>query len=510
MNSVPLLQMEHIRKVFPGVVALDDVSLTIKEGTVHALMGENGAGKSTLMKILTGVYQRTEGTIKWQGQDLDTSSITHVLHSGITMIFQELNPIKTMKVCENIYVGREPYKIKGLLLDRRKIVEDTRALFSDLDIADIDPNEEMGNLTVAKMQMVEIAKAISYNAKLIIMDEPTSAISEKECRHLFSMVNQLKSRGIAFIFITHKMDEVFQISDEITIMRDGTYVGTYDAEKITHDELVKLMVGREITDMFPKEEAEITDVKLEVSGLNVDGVLKDISFKVHKGEILGFAGLMGAGRTEVMEALFGIRRASSGTVKIDGKEVRIHSPKDAIKHKIAFLTEDRRTTGCFLPLSVRDNIMVCSYNQISNKMKKISVGKEKKVCSRQIEKYAIKTPGPEQVIGNLSGGNQQKVLISRWLLTNPEIIILDEPTRGIDVGSKSEIHKMISRLAQQGVAVVMISSELPEILGMSDRIMVMYEGRITGEVSREEASQELIMRYASDLTDGQAGKGIGK
>ena len=316
MSNVPLLQMEHIRKVFPGVVALDDVSLTIKEGTVHALMGENGAGKSTLMKILTGVYAKTEGTIKWQGQDLDTSSITHVLHSGITMIFQELNPIKTMKVCENIYVGREPYKIKGLLLDRRKIVEDTRALFADLDITDIDPSGEVGNLTVAKMQMIEIAKAISYDAKLIIMDEPTSAISEKECQHLFRMVNNLKKRGIAFIFITHKMDEVFQSSDEITIMRDGTYVGTYDAEKITHDELVKLMVGREITEMFPKEEAEITDVKLEVSGLNVDGVLKDIHFKVHKGEILGFAGLMGAGRTEVMETLFGIRRASSGTVKI--------------------------------------------------------------------------------------------------------------------------------------------------------------------------------------------------
>ncbi len=263
------------------------------------------------------------------------------------------------------------------------------------------------------------------------MDEPTSAISEKECQHLFRLVGRLKKRGIAFVFITHKMDEVFQISDEITIMRDGTYVGTYDAEKITHDELVKLMVGREITEMFPKEEAEITDVKLEVRGMNVGGLLQDINFKVHKGEILGFAGLMGAGRTEVMETLFGIRRASSGTIKIDGKEVRISSPKDAIKYKIAFLTEDRRTTGCFLPLSVRDNIMVCSYDQISNKIKKISVKKEKEVCARQIEQYAIKTPDEEQVIGNLSGGNQQKALISRWQLTDPEIIILDEPTRGI-------------------------------------------------------------------------------
>lgn len=501
MSNTPLLKMEHIRKVFPGVVALDDVSLTIREGTVHALMGENGAGKSTLMKILTGVYARTEGTILWQGKELDTSSITNVLESGITMIFQELNPIRTMKVCENIYVGREPYKIRGILLDRKKIVEDTRALFEDLGITDIDPNEMVGNLTVAKMQMVEIAKAISYNAKLIIMDEPTSAISEKECQHLFRMVNNLKQRGIAFIFITHKMDEVFQISDEITIMRDGTYVGTYDAGKITHDELVRLMVGREITEMFPKEEAKITDVKLEVSGLTVPGLLEDISFQVHKGEILGFAGLMGAGRTEVMEALFGIRKISSGTIKIDGKEVQIHSPKDAIKYKIAFLTEDRRTTGCFLPLSVRDNIMVCSYDQVSNGMKKISIGKEKKVCKEQIERYAIKTPGQDQIIGNLSGGNQQKVLIARWLLTQPDIIILDEPTRGIDVGSKSEIHKMISRLAGQGVAVIMISSELPEVLGMSDRIMVMYEGKITGEVLREEANQEVIMRYASGITD---------
>lgn len=501
MSQAPLLQMEHIRKVFPGVVALDDVSLNIKEGTVHALMGENGAGKSTLMKILTGVYAKTDGIIKWQGKELDTSSITNVLHSGITMIFQELNPIKTMRVCENIYVGREPYKINKLMIDWKKLMDDTRKLFAELDIQDIDPNAMVGTLTVAKMQMVEIAKAISYNAKLIIMDEPTSSISEKECQHLFRLVNMLKKKGIAFIFITHKMDEVFQISDEITIMRDGTYVGTYDAAKITHEELVKLMVGREITDMFPKEEAEIGDVKLEVSQMSVKGVLENINFKVRKGEILGFAGLVGAGRTEVMETLFGVCSMNQGTVKIDGKEVNIRSPKDAMKNKIAFLTEDRRSSGCFLSLPVADNIMVCSYPQISNKLKKISIAREKKVCNEQIKKYAVKTPSSAQLIGNLSGGNQQKVLISRWLLTNPDIIILDEPTRGIDVGSKSEIHRMISRLAAQGVAVILISSELPEVLGMSDRIMVMYEGKITGEVSRDEASQEIIMKYASGITD---------
>ncbi|MCH1981062.1 sugar ABC transporter ATP-binding protein [Ruminococcus sp. OA3] len=501
MSDTPLLQMEHIRKVFPGVVALDDVSLTIKEGTVHALMGENGAGKSTLMKILTGVYTRTEGSIRWQGQDLDTSSITNVLHSGITMIFQELNPIKTMKVCENIFVGREPYRIKGLMVDHRKIAEDTRALFEELEMTDIDPNAMVGTLSTAKMQMIEIAKAISYHSKLIIMDEPTSSITEKECQHLFRLVNNLKKKGIAFIFITHKMDEVFQISDEITVMRDGTYVGTYDVKDISQEELVKLMVGREITNMFPKEEAEIGEVKLEVTGMNVKDLLHDINFRVHKGEILGFAGLMGAGRTEVMETLFGIRKMDTGTVKIDGQKVHIDNPKQALKHKIAFLTEDRRGTGCFLPLSVGDNIMVCNYDRAISGFGKISISKEKKLCREQIEKYAVKTPGASQIIGNLSGGNQQKVLIARWLMMEPDIIILDEPTRGIDVGSKSEIHRMISSLAKQGVAVILISSELPEVIGMSDRIMVMYEGRITGEVARSEATQENIMRYASGITE---------
>ena len=504
MNQIPLLQMQHIRKVFPGVVALDDVSLTVKAGTVHALMGENGAGKSTLMKILTGVYTKTEGSILWQGKELDTSSITNVLHSGITMIFQELNPIRTMRVCENIFVGREPYKIPGIMIDHKKLAEDTRQLFEELDIEGIDPREPMEHLSNAKMQMVEIAKAISYNAKLIIMDEPTSSITEKECQHLFQMVNRLKAQGIAFIFITHKMDEVFQISDEITVMRDGTYVGTYDASKIDGGELVRLMVGREITNLYPKEEAQIGEVKLEVKNLNVKGLLKNISFQVHKGEILGFAGLMGAGRTEIMETLFGLRKAESGTVLIDGQEVHIRSPKDAIAHKIAFLTEDRRVSGCFLPLSVTDNLMVCNYDHVETAYKKINTSREKKLCQEQIEKYNIKTPSAGQLVGNLSGGNQQKVLIARWLMADPEIIILDEPPRGIDVGSKYEIYKMITDLAKRGVAVLMISSELPEVLGMADRVVVMYEGAVTGQVDRNEMTQEQIMRYASGIVDPQA------
>lgn len=501
MSNTPLLQMEHIRKVFPGVLALNDVSLTVHAGTVHALMGENGAGKSTLMKILTGVYTKTEGTIRWQGKELNTSSIQDVLNAGITMIFQELNPIRTMKVCENIYVGREPYKIKNLMVDHKKMYEDAKKLFEELEINDIDPGAICGTLSTAKLQMIEIAKAISHNAKLIIMDEPTSSITEKECRHLFKLVNQLKQKGIAFIFISHKMDEIYQISDEITIMRDGCYIGTYPAAELQQDELVRLMVGREITNMFPKEDVEIGDVKLKVTEMNVPGLLKDISFEVHKGEILGFAGLMGAGRTETMETVFGLRKMASGKIEIDGKEVKISQPKDAMKHKIAFLTEDRRGSGCFLPLSVTDNIMVCNYDQAMHAFKKISISKEKKLVLEGIKKHAVKTPSPAQIIGNLSGGNQQKVLIARWLMSNPDIIILDEPTRGIDVGSKAEIHRMISRLAKQGVAVIMISSELPEVMGMSDRIMVMYEGKITGEINRPDFSQEAIMRYASGITD---------
>ncbi|WP_283674253.1 sugar ABC transporter ATP-binding protein [Butyricicoccus sp. Marseille-Q5471] len=498
-KSKVLLRMEHISKVFPGVVALDDVELTIHPGTTLALMGENGAGKSTLMKILVGLYQRTSGSIVFDGKELDTSSITKVIQQGISMIYQELNPISNMTVAENIYIGREPYRIKGIMLDRKKIVQDTKALFGQLGIEGIDPRAEVGTLSVAKMQMIEIAKAVSYHSKLIIMDEPTSAITEKECQQLFRIVRQLKAEGVAFIFITHKMDEVFQISDEIAILRDGRYIGTWDADNLTQDELVKNMVGREITDMFPKEPAEIGDVKLRVSNLSVKGLLHDINFEVRRGEILGFAGLMGAGRTEVMETLFGIRKADTGEIQIDGKTVKIHTPEQAISHKIAFLTEDRRGNGCFLNLSVQDNIMVVNWDMMKNTMKQIDYGKVKQTCDEQIEKFNVKTPGAQQIIGNLSGGNQQKALIARWLYSDPEIIIVDEPTRGIDVGSKSEIHRMLSRLAGQGRAIIMISSEMPEVLGMSDRVVVMHEGTITGILNREDATQDVVMRYAAGL-----------
>lgn len=501
MEQDILLKMENISKVFPGVVALENVQLTVKKGTTHALMGENGAGKSTLMKILVGFYNRTSGNIEFDGKELDTSSIIKIIHQGISMIYQELNPIKNMTVAENIYIGREPYLIKGVMIDHKKIIENTRKLFEKLGIEGLNPQSKVGELSVAQMQMIEIAKAVSYNSKLIVMDEPTSAITEKECQQLFTIVRRLNAEGVAFIFITHKMNEVYQISDEVTILRDGRYVGTWPVKDLSHDDLVRYMVGREITDMFPKLEAKIGKVKMSVKGLTVDGLLNNINFDVRCGEILGFAGLMGAGRTEVMEALFGIRKIDSGEIRIDDKPVNINHPLQAIKHKIAFLTEDRRGNGCFLPLSVNDNIMVVNWDQMGNKFHKLNLRKTRKVCSEQIVKFSIKTPSGDQKIGNLSGGNQQKVLIARWLLNDPEIIIVDEPTRGIDVGSKAEIHRILSTLAQQGRAIIMISSELPEVLGMSDRVVVMCEGRVTGILDRSETDQDVVMRYATGLSN---------
>lgn len=500
MNDNVLIKMEHIGKKFPGVLALDDVSLEIKRGTVLALMGENGAGKSTLMKILVGLYQRDSGTIQMEGKDLDTSSILAVLNQGIAMIYQELNPVENMTVAENIYLGREPYRIPKLMLDHKKLNKNTEDLFQYLGIEGISPTANVGELTVAKQQLIEIAKSVSYGAKLIIMDEPTSAITEKECQQLFGIVRRLKSeQQISFVFITHKMDEVFQISDEISVLRDSRMIGTWPAAELTHDDLVRHMIGRELTEMFPKEKAEITDVKLSVHKLCVDNLLHDINFEVRRGEILGFAGLMGAGRTEVMETIFGLRKKSSGEIRIDGKPVSIRNSSDAIKNKIAFLTEDRRATGCFLGLSVEDNLLVCNWDNVSSALKKISYKKAVALCEEQVEKFRIKTPSIQQLIGNLSGGNQQKVLISRWLMSNPDIIIVDEPTRGIDVGSKSEIHRLLCGLAQQGCAILMISSELPEVLGMSDRVVVMHEGTITGILDREEADQDLVLRYAAGL-----------
>ena len=499
-----ILRMQGIRKTFPGVVALDNVNLDVRSGTVHSLMGENGAGKSTLMKCLIGMYTPDEGTVELAGDIVRFKDTKDGLEHGISMIHQELSPVPEMMVAENIWLGREPRGRLGLL-SPAAMFRKTRELFDEWKI-NIDPKARMKDLTVSKQQMVEIAKAISYDAKIIIMDEPTSAIPEREVAHLHGMIKRLTDFGVAIIYITHKMDEVFRISDDITVFRDGKHVGSYPAKELDRDKLIKLMVGRELTDLFPKEEAEIGDVVLSVQGLNRGTVVKDVSFELHRGEILGLAGLMGAGRTEVLETIFGIEKADSGEVVLNGKTLRIKQPADAIRAGMALLTEDRKLNGIMGVLSVRDNITAAALPRYSPRGV-LRVGEMRKDSEDQREKLRIKTPSLSQLIKNLSGGNQQKALISRWLLTVPDVLMIDEPTRGIDVGAKSEIHRLMSMLAQEGKAIIMVSSELPEVLGMSDRILVMHEGRISGELSREEANQESVMHLATGGDEVAASEG---
>ena len=499
-----ILRMQGIRKTFPGVVALDNVNLDVRSGTVHSLMGENGAGKSTLMKCLIGMYTPDEGTVELAGDIVRFKDTKDGLEHGISMIHQELSPVPEMMVAENIWLGREPRGRLGLL-SPAAMFRKTRELFDEWKI-NIDPKARMKDLTVSKQQMVEIAKAISYDAKIIIMDEPTSAIPEREVAHLHGMIKRLTDFGVAIIYITHKMDEVFRISDDITVFRDGKHVGSYPAKELDRDKLIKLMVGRELTDLFPKEEAEIGEVVLSVQGLNRGAVVKDVSFELHRGEILGLAGLMGAGRTEVLETIFGIEKADSGEVVLNGKALRIKQPSDAIRAGMALLTEDRKLNGIMGVLSVRDNITAAALPRYSPRGV-LRVGEMRKDSEDQREKLRIKTPSLNQLIKNLSGGNQQKALISRWLLTVPDVLMIDEPTRGIDVGAKSEIHRLMSMLAQEGKAIIMVSSELPEVLGMSDRILVMHEGRISGELSREEANQESVMHLATGGDEVAASEG---
>ena len=499
-----ILRMQGIRKTFPGVVALDNVNLDVRSGTVHSLMGENGAGKSTLMKCLIGMYTPDEGTVELAGDIVRFKDTKDGLEHGISMIHQELSPVPEMMVAENIWLGREPRGRLGLL-SPATMFRKTRELFDEWKI-DIDPRARMKDLTVSKQQMVEIAKAISYDAKIIIMDEPTSAIPEREVAHLHGMIKRLTDFGVAIIYITHKMDEVFRISDDITVFRDGKHVGSYPAKELDRDKLIKLMVGRELTDLFPKEEAEIGEVVLSVQGLSRGAVVKDVSFELHRGEILGLAGLMGAGRTEVLETIFGIEKADSGEIVLNGRALRIKQPSDAIRAGMALLTEDRKLNGIMGVLSVRDNITAAALPRYSPRGV-LHVGEMRKDSEDQREKLRIKTPSLSQLIKNLSGGNQQKALISRWLLTVPDVLMIDEPTRGIDVGAKSEIHRLMSMLAQQGKAIIMVSSELPEVLGMSDRILVMHEGRISGELSREEANQESVMHLATGGDEVAASEG---
>jgi methyl-galactoside transport system ATP-binding protein/inositol transport system ATP-binding protein len=492
-----ILEMKNIVRTFPGVRALNGVDFQAKRGFVHALMGENGAGKSTLMKCLVGINPPDSGEICLKGEKVTIPNPHEALKLGIAMIYQELNPVAERSVMENIWLGREPMlRGFGVLVDHKTMYEQTRQLLKELEI-DIDPKIKVKELSVAKMQMIEIAKAISYNADVVIMDEPTSSLTPNEVEHLFSMIRKLKARNVAVIYITHKMEEIFTIADEVTVLRDGNNITTNPIAEMTIDSLITAMVGRRLTEMFPKMESGIGGVKLAVHNIEVPGLLHDVSFDLRQGEILGVAGLVGAGRTELMETLFGLRHKSAGEILIDGTQVEIRSPSDAIEAGIGFLTEDRRLNGIIPVLSVKVNTIVANLRNYLRYGFFLNLKKIQKDCEDYKDRLKIRTPALDTVIQNLSGGNQQKVLVARWLLTNPDILILDEPTRGIDVGAKAEIHTIITKLACEGKSIIMVSSEMPEILGMSDRILVMSRGQITAILDRKDADQETIMRYAA-------------
>ena len=496
MSDEVILKMEGITKLFPGVKALDKVDLELRKGEVLAVIGENGAGKSTLMKVLLGIYQAEEGTITYKGKEVRFSSPLAALGAGIAMIHQEISLVPTMDVAENIWLGRENQTMKHGMIDRQNRYRMTAEILRQMDI-DLDPRAMVKDLTVAKMQMVELVRTASYNADVIIMDEPTSALANEEIATLYRIVRDLQKKGVSIIFISHKLEEIFEICDRVSVYRDGHYVATRACDDITMQELVTMIVGREVTSQFPKMKADIGEVVLEVRDFNSLGVFSDVSFSVRRGEILGISGLVGAGRSEIMRALFGADRRDSGKVFIEGKEVKITSPTDAIRNGISMLTEDRMRTGSIYTMSVKGNTTIAAFGRTCcNKLGIINSKKENQAFESVRGDLEVKCASERQLIKELSGGNQQKVLVGRWLLTRPKVLIVDEPTRGIDVGSKSEIHKLISKLACEGMAVIMISSELPEILGMSDRILVVRHGRIVYECDREGATQETLITHA--------------
>lgn len=495
-STTNLLEMINLTKRFPGVLALQNVSLKVKAGTVHALMGENGAGKSTLMKCLFGIYSMDEGKILFNGQEVSFANSKQALENGVSMVHQELNQVRQQNVMDNIWLGRYPKK--GIFIDEKKMYEDTLAIFKSLDI-NIDPKSKVSTLSVSEMQMVEIAKAVSYHSKLIVMDEPTSSLTENEVNHLFKIIRKLQTENVAIIYISHKMEEILKISDEVTIMRDGQYITTKSAKELTTDEIIKLMVGRDLSQRFPTKMNQPGDVILKVSDLTAEteGSFSNVNFKLKKGEILGIAGLVGSKRTEVVEALFGMRALKSGTIELNGKVVQNPSPQHAIKNGFALVTEERRTTGIYPELSISFNSIISNLRQYKTKGLFLSDSKVYDDTKWVIDSMKVKTPSQKTSIGSLSGGNQQKVIIGRWLLTNPEILLLDEPTRGIDVGAKFEIYQLINQLAADGKGIIMISSEMPELLGVTDRILVMSNGKAAGIVETAKTSQEEIMRLAA-------------
>lgn len=493
MNET-IVSMQHISKEFPGVKALNDVNFELRSGEVMALVGENGAGKSTLMNILSGVYSRDEGTMEILGKSYENLTPKSAQEAGVAIIHQELNMCKDLSVTENIFLGRE---IKnGISLDEKKMNEIARKILTDLKI-DLKTDQVVGQLPVSKQQMVEIAKALSINARILIMDEPTSSLTAKEIEDLFRIIRELKANGCGIVFISHRLEELAMIADRVTIMRDGQFITRMNYKDTTLDQIIAYMVGREIKEKFPRIQCEKGKKVFEVKNLNAGRLVRDINFSIYEGEIVGFAGLMGAGRTETTRAIFGVDPKESGEIYVDGKEIEINSPRDAIRQGVVLAPEDRRKDGLCTKLSIRDNLALPNLDLVSHHFGVINKGKETTLCNRVRDDLRIKTPSLEINAANLSGGNQQKVVVGKWLARNSRVIIFDEPTRGIDVGAKVEIYHLMNDLKKKGVAVLFVSSEMPEIMGFADRIIVMCDGRITGEVMADEATQEEVMTLAT-------------
>ena len=496
MDQPALLEMRNICKSFPGVKALDNVSLTVRPGTVHALMGENGAGKSTLMKCLFGIYSKDSGTITLEGKEVNFKSSKEAMENGVAMVHQELNQALTRTVTDNLWLGRYP-KVGGIVVSEGTMRKRTKEIFDQLEVH-VDPKAIMSTMPVSQRQMVEIAKAVSYDAKVIVFDEPTSSLTETEVEHLFRIINMLRDKGCGIIYISHKMEEILRISDEVTIMRDGQYVATKPAKDLTMEEIIRLMVGRELTNRFPPKENVPGETILEVEHLSGKYTrLKEASFQLRAGEILGIAGLDGSGRTEVLENLFGSMTKASGTIRLHGKEIKNRNPRESIKNGFALLTEERRATGIFGIRDILDNTVISNLKSYLMGGICLSDKKMRQDTDWAIRAMRIKTPSQKTQIRSLSGGNQQKVIIGRWLLTKPEVLLLDEPTRGIDVGAKYEIYELIIHLAKEGKGVNMVSSEMPELLGVCDRILVMSGGQLAGEVDAKNTSQEEILTLAA-------------
>ncbi|MBM6689813.1 galactose/methyl galactoside ABC transporter ATP-binding protein MglA [Fusobacterium mortiferum] len=498
-KSKYLLEMNNITKEFPGVKALDGANLKVRPHSVHALMGENGAGKSTLMKCLFGIYEKDSGTIFFEGKEINFKSAKEALDNGVSMVHQELNQVLQRNILDNIWLGRYPKK--GFFIDEKKMYEDTKKIFEDLDIT-VDPRSKMGDLAVSERQMVEIAKAVSYNSKIIVMDEPTSSLTEKEVEHLFRIINKLRDRGCGIIYISHKMEEIKAISDDITIMRDGKWIATEPVKDLTTEQIINMMVGRDLTNRFPPKDNVVKEEILKVEGLTAlnQPSIQDVTFDLHKGEILGVAGLVGSKRTEIVETIFGMREKASGKIILKGKEVKNSNPNEAIENGFALVTEERRATGIYGMLDINFNSTISNLDRYKGKNRLLALLNDRGMKDDTqwvIDSMRVKTPSQHTSIGSLSGGNQQKVILGRWLLTEPDVLMLDEPTRGIDVLAKYEIYQLMIELAKKDKGIIMISSEMPELLGVTDRILVMSNGKVAGIVKTSETTQEEIMTLSA-------------